>query len=268
MEIELTLYFAMFFLVGFAPPLRWAWRFSALLIMTFLFAATVRPIPHAVFWELKVIGEIAFWTLVPNFVGLALRFLIEMIVLKGPFAKGADRHFLTAFDACLRFSISVLAGCLIFFSVALTFESTNAGLALHLLVAGIAVALVFALRLLRKRWSALLMGAGLTVAGLALDGGLRYPDLILTEANRVRPGQPRCLMLSDDLIAPTSRQDLMALTLSKSDTALSSVILLVQGDGGPRLFRWSFRARAFVTLPPDTNETRFCTPTHSPLSVD
>ena len=140
------------------------------------------------------------------------------------------------------------------------------GLPLHLWVAGIAIATTLTLFFTRLR--AVAAGAGLVVAALALDGGLRYPDLILSEAARYQPAQPRCLMLGPALLPPQTRADLMALTMAKDSTGPSDALLLVQTDSARRLLRWSFRARRCVQAPALTEARPLCTPTTLPLLPD
>jgi hypothetical protein len=259
----------LFFVVGAVPPLRWGLRIALALVLLLLFDAVSASSPYNPDGGYGLFRAVSSWGYVIILASIALRGVVEFGALGDIRPAGADRLFLTAFDAALKFSLGILVGYLIFRALAIKLQGSDGGLVLHLQVAGAAATLgIIAPLLLRNRWSAPFIGAGLTVAGLAMDGGFRYPDLILSQANRIWPDQARCLMVGADLHAPKSRSDLMALTLQKVSLDPSAIVLLVQADSGPRLFRWSFRQRSFVGLSHNANDTRFCTPTLSTLHID
>lgn len=269
--MALDVYFIVFFAMGLAPPLRWGLRLLLVLGLMFLFGATLIPAPYDPDpgWGHGLLRAVVIRMYITVIAGIAVRAFFEAGVFGHLRRAGADGPFLAMFDAALLFGLGGWLGCLIFWVLALALQGTDGGLIKHVLVAGVAATLaVVALLLLRNRWSAPIIGAGLTIAALALDGGLRYPDIILTRANGVLQDQPRCMVFGADLTAPTARNDLMALTITKGHHAPSAVMLLVESDNGPSLFRWSFRSRTFVTLPYDTKDRRFCTPSQSTLRVD
>ena len=264
-----ALYIIAFFAIGAAPPLRWGLRTAIAVILLFFFVLILTPTPYDPDWGFDLARAALLWTMITVLAGVALRGFFEAGVF-GPLSPaGADHLFLIVFDAALRFGLGAWVGCLIFRALATILPGSDGGLALHLQVAGVAAALAAtALLLLRNRWCAPFLGAGFVVAALALDGGYRYPNLILSKANQIWPRQTRCLMIGADLSAPTSPADLMALTIPKVKIDPSAVVLMVQSVNGPRLFRWSFRERAFVILPRDAKDLRFCAPSLSTLRFD
>lgn len=267
----LDVYFIVFFAMGLVPPLRWGLRLLLVLGLMFLFGTTLIPAPYDPDpgWGHDLLRAAVIWMYITVIAGIAVRAFFEAGVFGPQRPAGADGPFLSMLDAALLFGLGGWLGCLIFWVLALALQGSDGGLVLHVLVAGVAAALVVvALLLLRNRWSTAIIGAGLTIAALALDGGVRYPDIILTRANRVLPDQARCMVFGADLTAPTARKDLMALTIPKGRHAPSAVMLLVEGDNGPSLFRWSFRSRTLVSLPYYAKDRRFCTPSQSTLHVD
>ena len=262
-------YFIAFFAIGAGPPLRWGLRIAIASMFQFLFSLILISTPYDPGLSFDVGKLVAFCIGISILAGFALRALIEVLWLGRPNPAGEDKVFLNIFDTALIFAAGSWAGCFAFYQVALASAGGSGGLNLHLQIAALAAAVgVIATALLRRRWSASLLGAGFTIAALALDGGYRYPDLILSQANRVGPDQPRCLMVGATLQAPRTRADLMALTLPKNKIDPSAVVLLVQLERGPYLFRWSFRERSFVTLRRDAKEPLYCTPSLTTLTVD
>lgn len=269
--MELVVYYIVFFAIGLAPPLRWGLRLLLLLVLIFLFGTTLIPTSYDPDpgWGHDLLRAMVNRMYITVIAGIAVRAFFEAGVFGPLRPAGADSPFLSMLDAALLFGLGGWLGCLIFWVLGLALQGSNGGLVLHILVAGVAAALVVvAPLLLRNRWFAPIIGAGLTIAALALDGGVRYPDIILTRANGVLQNQARCMVFGADLTAPTARNDLMALTIPKGRHAPSAVMLLVESDNGPSLFRWSFRSRTFVSLPYYAKDRRFCTPSQSTLRVD
>lgn len=264
-----AIYIVFFFAIGAAPPLRWGLRIGAQATLLFFFGLILTTTPYERGFSYGLALAIVFWTYITILAGIALRGFFEGAVFGPPHHAGADHPFLAAFDCALLFGLGTWAGCLVFHTLALLFQGGAGGLAPHLQVAAVAGAMaILAPLILRNCWSAAVIGTGLTVAVLALDGGYRYPDLILAKANLVWQNQPRCLMLGADLRAPNARTDLMALTLPKDEIDPSPVVLLVQDGASRRAFRWSFRARAFTTLPRNAKDPRYCTPSLTTLTID
>ncbi len=267
--MNIAIYIALFFAIGAAPPLRWGLRIGALATLLVFFGLILTPTPYEPGWSHDLALASVFWTYITILAGIALRGFFEGAVFGLPHHAGADHSFLVAFDCALLFGMGIWAGCVVFHLLALLFQGGAGGLAVHLQVAAAAGTMaILAPIIMRNRWSATVIGAGLTVAILALDGGYRYPDLILSKANRIWQNQARCLMLGADLRAPNARTDLMALTLPKNEIDPSAVVLLVQDGASRRAFRWSFRARAFTTLPRDAKDPDFCKPNLTILTVD
>ena len=267
MNIILIIGFLVLF--GAVPPLRWGLRLAALLVIAFMFAVLLTPTPHDPDWGFDLLRAAVLWTFIAVFAGIALRAFFEAGLFGPMRPAGEDLPFLAAFDTVLLFAFGAWLGCIIFRAFALLLQGNDSGLAVHAPLAGAAAAFAVAsVALLRNRWAAPWVGAGLTVAALVWDSGWRYPGILIAQANRMWQGDPRCLMIGPDMHSPTSRNDLMALTLIKTDKTPSAVMLLVQGDGGLRLFRWSFRGRGFVTLSHDAKDPRLCTPGQSVLRID
>lgn len=267
--MDFFLYIGLFFLIGTAPPLRWGMRIAILTLISYLFAVLLIPTLYEPDWGYDLARAGALWLSITVFTGIALRAFFEAGVFGPMRPPGEDRPLLEMFDAALLFAFGAWIGCLVFRAFAMALEGSDGGLAVHAQLAGAATVFALAsLVVLRNRWSAPLIGAGLTVAALVWDSGWRYPDIILARANQILPDNPRCLMIGADIHSPMSRDDLMALTIPKDDLTPSAVMLLVQREGSLRLFRWSFRGRAFETLPHDANDPHFCKPSQSVLTVD
>ena len=267
--MSVAIYFFFAFIAGLAPPHRWGLRIAATLFLFHLYNTSLAPTPYDPDWGYDLRKALVIWTYAAICAGLILRWIVEAGVLGQHRSAGADKIFLSITDFVLWLAFGAWAGCMMFYALALAFQGTNGGIALHLIVVAITGVVVFLGSLiLRNRWCAPLIGSGLAVIILTLDGGLLYPNLILTKANRIFPDQPRCMMLGENLQPPKSSTDLMALTVPKNTGTPSAIILLIKGDAGTTVLRWSFRARRFVTLPYHIDDRRFCRPTASAQQIE
>lgn len=251
---QFVILLAVFFGIGAVPPVRWGFRSLALLAVLAALAFIILPVPYDpdVFYHLFLSGLVVLAAAV--LAGLILR--VVMAVIRPPMLPGPGKTLaLVRADAMLKAGAGFVVGCLLFQTLAILLAGMHGGLTLHLIVA--TMALLAPAALWHSRLRAVSLGIGLTVAALSLDGGLRYPDLILTDANRILPDQPRCLMLGPDLRAPATRADLMALTMAKDRIGPSDVLLRVGPD---RLLRWSLKARRFTRAPPYTGKAPLCAP--------
>lgn len=253
----------LFFAIGALPPLRWGIRLLALpgvlLLLVLLTQPTFQDGPG---WGYHLLMSAVVSMSLSMLAGVALRGAIAHAI-PPPEPGRTEAKALSGFDFLLQAGFGVLIGCAVFLVLAMLLQGAPGGLTLHVAVA--ALSLLTAAALWRTHLRAMALGAGLTVAALSLDAGFRYPDLIVAEALRRHGDAPRCLMLGPDLRAPASRADLMALTMAKDRTGPSDVLLLVQHDTGPRLFRWSFRGRSFTEAPTYTGTLPLCTPNTAPI---
>ncbi len=258
--IGFLIFLAMIFFLGVVPPPRWGLRLAVMVGGLLTLGAYVLPAPYEEGWAHDIV-QIAFVsTIAAYFSAVALRWLASGL---RPEPSFDDTLLLRAFDEALCFGAGVFLGCVVFHALAILLGNLPGGLFLHVavaVVAGLGVAFTW-----RTRARAVALGAGLTVAALALDGGFRYPDLMLRAAEAAGPEVPRCLMIGPDLAPPRDRTDLMALTIPKDVKGPSDVLLLRQEGGSMDLLRWSFRARRFVPAPTYIYAPPLCTPTLAPL---
>lgn len=148
-------------------------------------------------------------------------------------------------DGILLVLVGLFSGIVLTLFLAAQFRGIPGGLALHLVVAGIAVvAAVPALRL-PFRLRCLTVAALATAAFLTLAGGLFYHQLLLSRAEFIRPEDSRCLRTPDGS-APTTDQ-LRLLTMPEARFRRPNLVLTVMTDNGPKDFRWSYRSFAFRT---------------------
>jgi hypothetical protein len=146
-------------------------------------------------------------------------------------------------DCILAVLYGLIAGLGATLLLAAGLRGLPGGLALHLGVAApVAVTAYGAMRLpLRPR--CLAVTACATVLCLTLVGGVAYPQLILSNAEAILPGSPRCLRTPEGA-APTTDQ-LRLLTLPQAQGRRPNLVLTVMTDGGQRDFRWSYRFLGF-----------------------
>lgn len=258
--VALTVIFAL----GAVPPVRWGIRFLGLLALLLMLVLVTQPTPYdgpGLGYQMMMAAVL--WMSLPMLTGVALRGAIALAIPPREPAP-AEAMALTGFDGLLQAGFGVLIGCAIFLLLAVLLQGIPGGLTLHVTIA--ALSLLITAALWRTHLRAVALGAGLLTTALSLDAGLRYPDLIVAEALRRHGEAPRCLMLGPDLSAPASRSDLMALTMAKDRTGPSDVLLLVQYDTGPSLFRWSFRGRSFTQAPSETGMAPLCTPHTTPIA--
>lgn len=256
-------FLALFMVLGAVAPPRWGLRFAGAVGLVLATGVYVLPAANDPDWGYDVLRFGIRWIVGAFILGVGLRWLHWLASDPRPAPSLDDTRQLSAFDGILMFGAGIFLGCIVFQGLAILPGGLPGGLALHLAVAlasGLAVAIAW-----RTKPRALALGLGVTVAAMALDGGLRYPDLMLRAAEGRRADTPRCLMIGPDLAPPRSRSDLMALTIPKDFKGPSDVLLLRQSGTNAELFRWSFRARRFVPAPTYIYAMPLCTPTLAPL---
>ncbi len=258
------------FLLGILPPPRWGLRLAALIVLALAFMALLSPTPYDPYWGYGLARAALFWAVAIVGGGILLRVLADLArhnTIARMARHAEERAALAAVDATLWLLFAGWLGCAGFWLAALGLQGTRGGLGVHVAFSGVAMVAGIAIGVaVRGPWRFVVPSAFVVMALLALDGGLRYPDLILERAAGLGP--QRCLMLGDDLHPPQSRADLMALTLAKNARGPSDVLLLVRSENGTRLYRWSFRARGFVPAPVYVYDTLLCTPKSAPILPD
>ncbi|MDO8983351.1 hypothetical protein [Cypionkella sp.] len=264
------IYAVLIFLLGVLPPARWGLRIAALIVLALAFMALLSPTPYDPDWGYDVVRAALFWAVAIGGLGILLRVLANL----AKYNTGAriathpeERAALAVVDAALWLIFAGWLGCAVFWSAAVGLQGVRGGLGVHLAFSGMAMAVGLAIGVAaRGLWRFVVPAAAVVMALLSLDGGLRYPGLILESAMRLGP--ERCLMLGDDLHPPQSRADLMALTLAKNARGPSDVLLLARSEHGTQLYRWSFSARSFVHAPAYVYDTPLCTPKSAPILPD
>lgn len=253
----------MFLALGALPPLRWGQRIAGLIALLLVLGAFCLPTPYDAGWGYELLRLAATSAIGAALAGVAVRGAIALAIMPST-PSPTEAALLAGFDALLLAGLGVVVGCAMFLVLAMMLQGGLGGLQLHIGVAVLSVAAVAALW--RTQLRAVATGAFLVMAALSLDGGFRYPDLIIADALRRHADNPRCLMLGPYLRPPTSRSDLMALTMAKDRTGPSDVLLLVRYDTSPQMFRWSFRGRRFTRAPTEAGMAPLCIPHTNPIA--
>lgn len=264
------IYVGLIFLLGILPPPRWGLRLAALIVLTLAFVALLSPTPYDPDWGYGLVRAALLWAVAIVGVAILIRILADLArynTIARVAAHAEERAALAAVDAALWQLFAGWLGCVGFWIAAIALQGVRGGLGVHLAFSGVAIMAGIAIGVAaRGPWRFVVPSAAVVIALLSLDGGLRYPDLILERAMRL--GTERCLMLGDDLHPPQSRADLMALTLTKNSRGPSDILLLARSEYGTRLYRWSFRGRSFVPAPAYVYATPLCTPKSAPILPD
>lgn len=184
--------------------------------------------------------------------GLVLNVALLLIALwRGGGGGGprlAESSVVAKIEACLDRVICVLlgveGGLLLTLLVALAFRGMPGALALHLGLAG-AAALVMALLVWRgsELWQSSL-AIGLAVfCVLATEGGLSWPQMILSKAKQIAESDAYCLRVID---RPAEPGDMMLLTMPQGAPGAPGLILTLHNGEHLRNYRWSYRGNGFA----------------------
>ncbi len=183
------------------------------------------------------------WFLALAALGVAIRVSSALAIGSSLHLKPPRNTVLSRTDRLLAACIGVTAGTAGTLALATALRGWAGGLSLHLGIAALMAAICLpALRLAgpARAFSVALL---VTATSLTLAGGYLYPRLVLSQAERILPGAPRCLRTPDGM-APTMDQ-MRLLTLPRARPRHPNLVLTVMGPSGPESFRWSYRSFAF-----------------------
>lgn len=235
---------------GALLPARWGGRICVLLALPVATRLLLSPTPQD--WSRGAIdglGQgIVIGVSVAVLAGLGSRWLLERALARAlnrtlPL-DDREARVLWLFDRALAGVAGLCAGLFLTLVVALLLRGAPGGLGLHLGVAALALGLAGrVLRRARGPERVAAVAALLVLAGLALVGGLSWPERIEARGARIAPDLPRCLRAGDRLARVG---ETMLLTLPRGEPGAPGLILTVTGPNGPRHYRWSYRADGFV----------------------
>lgn len=241
---------ASFVFLGGVLPARWAWRIW--LAMGIIGGTAIQLAPTGR-WEeqgfLDGLEEAAYMAMMATtFIGAVLRWILARLVwpsLRPPAQLSkVEIQSLRAADQIMACILGVCGGLFLVLAIALALRGAQAGLLLHLFIAGVAT--VAAVWVFRNLVGQLRLSAGVAlaiIALLAILGGTLWPSMIRTQAEGIMPGLPRCLRVLDKV---ATEAETMLLTLPEGRYRSPGLILTIMAEDGARHFRWSYRANQFV----------------------
>ena len=240
--------FLPFVLLGigvFFLPLTWglrAWATAALLLVWTEALTPMTPFQNQGPFD-GLQGLLLLWVFVFVTLGVAVRAFWTLA--RAPLDWSSLSKDMLGPDSMLAVLFGLVAGMAATLLIATGLRGVPGGLILHVAVAGLAAVGIHSAMRLPQRSRCMVVTAMSTLLCLTLVGRVAYPKLILSRAEVIQPGVPRCLRTPDGR-APTTDQ-MRLLTLPKAQSRRPSLVLTLMTSTGPRDFRWSYRSFAFRT---------------------
>jgi hypothetical protein len=229
----------------FALPLNWGLRAWAVAALPLVWSKTLHPITpfqnQGPFHGLQDV--LVFWVFA--FATLSVAARAFWTLAQAPLDWSSLSRELLVPDCILAVLCGLVTGMVATHLLAAGLRGLPGGLALHLGVAGLASVGAYAAMRLPLRPRYLAVTAFATILCLTLFGGVAYPALILSKAEFIQPGTPRCLRTPDGTTPTTD--ELRLLTLPKAEGRRPNLVLTVMTESGQRDFRWSYRSVGFRT---------------------
>jgi hypothetical protein len=232
--------------VGYAvPPAAWGLRvwFASCGLVALMLASTA-----VTSWQYEgplegLATASAYWFMVLATLGVGARVFWALANAQDLQIFPPRGSMLYRADAVLAALTGGAVGIIATLCLAADLRGATGGLALHLVVFAMSAGFALAALRLRGRLRALAVASFVTLASLSLLGGLTYPSLILSRAESILPGAPRCLRTPDG--AEPRMDQLRLLTLPRAQPRRPNMVLTVMADGRQRDFRWSYRSFGF-----------------------
>lgn len=237
--------FVLLAVIVFLLPLTWGLRAWVLAALPLVWSWVLHPVtpfqsqgPFDGLQDVLILWILGFATL-----GVAARAFWTLAL--APLDWSSLWKDMSAPDCILAALYGLVAGIGATLLLAAGLRGLPDGLALHLGVAGLVSVGAYAAMCLPLRARFLAVTTLTTILCLTLVGGVAYPQLILSRAETILPGSPRCLRTPEGT-TPTTDQ-LRLLTLPQAQGRRPNLVLTVMTDGGQRDFRWSYRSFGFRT---------------------
>lgn len=232
--------------VGFSLlPLAWGLRCWAALGLPLTWSQALSPVtPLQNEGPFDGLGNVLLWWIF-GFASLGVAGRAFWTLALAPLDPASLSRGMRVPDGALATLYGLFGGVALTLFLATEFRGMTGGLTLHFAVAGSAAIAALAALRLPFRLRCLTVAALATVVCLTLVGGIFYPRLILSKADFIRPGDPRCLRTPDGGAPSTDQMRL--LTLPEAQGRRPNLVLTVMTENGPQEFRWSYRSFAFRT---------------------
>lgn len=185
------------------------------------------------------------WLLVLASIGVGARVFWALANARSLHLAPAANSTLYRADCLLAAFLGIAAATIATLLLAVALRGSGGGLPLHLAITALASVLVVGSIRLPGRGRPLAVATFLTLACLTFAGATLYPLLILSRAEIIQPGAPRCIRTPDGT-TPTTDQ-LRLLTLPEARPLRPNLVLTVLTENGAEDFRWSYRSSAFRT---------------------